>query len=150
MPGIAQETVAADVLKARHDAGLQLGKPGSDGVFSSNTRNALMGLEFAHAAGRADAYIERVFRAVFVEDTNVSSVGTVVDLDGEVGLDRSALERSFLSWEYGQVLAERDREAEGMGLEVVPSFVQRGKLVLAGTTTMDFAEFRAKYPAVWG
>lgn len=120
------------------------------GHFSSNTRNALMGLEFARAAGRADAYIERVFRAVFVEDTNVSSVETVVDLGGEVGLDRSALERSLLSGEYGQVLAERDREAEGMGLEVVPSFVRSGKLVLAGTTTMDFAEFRAKYPAVRG
>ena len=66
------------------------------GHFSSNTRNALMGLEFARAAGRADAYIERVFRAVFMEDTNVSSVETVVDLGGEVGLDRSALERSLL------------------------------------------------------
>lgn len=115
-----------------------------------NTHNALMGLEFARVAGRTDAYIERIFRAVFVEDTDVSSVGAVVALGGEVGLDRGALERSLLSGEYGRALAERDREAEAMGLEVVPSFVQDGKLVLAGSTTMKFEEFRSKYLAVWG
>ena len=116
----------------------------------SNTRNALMGLEFARAAKRTDAYIERVFRAIFMEETNVSSVEAVVTLGAEVGLDRSALEKSLLSGEYGSVLLERDREAEGMGLEVVPSFVQDGKLVLAGSTTMTFEEFRTKYRAIWG
>lgn len=116
----------------------------------SNTRNALMGLEFARAAGKTDAYMERVFRAIFVEDTNVSSVEAVVKLGVEVGLDGGALERSLRSGEYASVLTERDREAETMGLEVVPSFVQDGKLALAGSTTMNFEEFRSKYLAVWG
>lgn len=115
-----------------------------------NTRNALMGLEFARAAKKTDAYMERVFRAIFLEDMDVSSVEAVVTLGSEVGLDRAALEKSLLSGEYGPVLLERDREAEGMGLEVVPSFVQGGKLALAGSTTMNFEEFRAKYLAIWG
>lgn len=116
---------------------------------SPNTRNALMGLEFARAAGRTDAYIERVFQAIFVEDKNVSSVEAVVELGSEVGLDGEALGRSLREGKYGEILAERDREAEGMGLEVVPSFVQDGNLVLAGSTTMNFEEFRSKYLAVW-
>ena len=115
-----------------------------------NTRNALMGLEFARAAGKTDAYIERVFRAIFVEDTNVSSVEAVVKLGVEVGLDGGALEKSLRSGEHASALTERDREAEAMGLEVVPSFVQDGRLVLAGSTTMGFEEFRSKYLAVWG
>lgn len=117
---------------------------------SPNTRNALMGLEFARATGRTDAYIERLFKAIFVEDTDVSSVEAVVKLGAEVGLNGDALGRSLREGEYGAILSERDREAEGMGLEVVPSFVQDGKLVLAGSTTMNFEEFRTKYLAVWG
>ena len=117
---------------------------------SPNTHNALLGLEFARSVGMADAYTDRFFKARFIEDINFSSVDTVVKVGVEAGLDEAALRRSIEDKRYENVLTELDREAEGMGLEVVPSFVQDGKLVLAGSTTMKFGEFREKYLALWG
>lgn len=115
-----------------------------------NSHNALMGLEFARAAGKLDAYVERFFKACFVENIDFSSVDVVVHLGTEVGLDGDALRKSIQSKQYENILAKLDEEAEGLGLEVVPSFVQDGKLVLAGSTTMKFGEFRDKYLSVWG
>ena len=117
---------------------------------SSSTHNALLGLEFARAAGKEEAYIERLFAAYFAEGLDISPLDTVARLAKEVGLDGEALKKSVESKEYEAVLTELDREAEGMGLEVVPSFVRGGKLLLAGSTTMTFEEFREKYRAAFG
>ena len=38
LPGIAQELVAANIFEARHDAGLQPGEPGGDGVMFGRRR----------------------------------------------------------------------------------------------------------------
>lgn len=114
-----------------------------------NTHNALLGLEFARASGKLDDYIERVYKAYFVEGVDISGLNEILRLGGEVGLDKSALEKSIRNKEYEQVLVDLDKEAEGMGLEVVPSFVQKGKLVLEGSQTMDFNEFKEKYLSVW-
>ncbi len=119
-------------------------------TLSPNTHNALLGLEFARSVGMADVYTDRFFKARFIEDINFSSVDAVVKLGAEAGLDERALRRSIEDKQYEDVLTELDSEAEGMGLEVVPSFVQDGKPVLAGSTTMKFDEFREKYLALWG
>ena len=117
---------------------------------SPNTHNALLGLEFARSAGMADAYIDRFLKARFVENINFSSADVVVRLGAEAELDEAALRRSIEDKQYEDVLIGLDSEAEGMGLEVVPSFVQDGRLLLAGSATMNFSEFREKYLTVWG
>lgn len=117
---------------------------------AANSRNALLGLEFARARGRTDAYIERVYRAYFVEGVNISGAEEIARLGAEAGLDATALLASVASREYEDVLAQNDRDAEAMGLEVVPSFVRDGKLAFQGSTRMKFAEFREKYLAAWG
>lgn len=115
-----------------------------------NTHNALLGLEFARSKGKIDDYIERIYKAYFVEGVDISGLDEVVRLGEEIGLNRADLEKSIRTKEHEQVLVALDKEAEGMGLEVVPSFVQKGKLVLEGSTTMDFEEFKEKYLEVWG
>ena len=117
---------------------------------AANSHNALLALEFARAQGKIDAYIERVYRAYFVEGVNISGIDEVVRLGAEAGLDGEKLRASIASREYENVLTRNDTDAEAMGLEVVPSFVQDGKLMLQGSTKMDFAEFREKYLAAWG
>ncbi len=117
---------------------------------ASNSHNALLALEFARANGKADDYIERVYRAYFVEGVNISGIDEVVRLGAEVGLDTEKLRASVASREYEAVLTKNDQDAEAMELEVVPSFVQGGKLVLQGSTTMNFEEFREKYLKAWG
>lgn len=115
-----------------------------------NTHNALLGLEFARSKGKVDDYIERIYKAYFVEGADISGLSEIVRLGEEIGLNRPDLEKSIRTKEHGQVLIDLDKEAEGMGLEVVPSFVRKGKLVLAGSTTMDFVEFKEKYLEIWG
>ena len=115
-----------------------------------NTHNALLGLEYARSKGKVDQYIERLYEAYFAEKTDISGWDEVVRLGAEIGLDKEALQKSIREKEYEQTLIDWDQEAEGMGLEVVPSFVQQGVLVLEGSTTMDFKEFREKYLEIWG
>lgn len=115
-----------------------------------NTHNALLGLEFARSKGKVENYIERVYRAYFVEGADISKLSEVVRLGGEIGLNEAELEKSVSAKEYEQVLVDLDKEAEAMELKVVPSFVQKGKLVLEGSVTMNFDEFKEKYLAVWG
>lgn len=115
-----------------------------------NTHNALLGLEFSRRHGKIDEYIERVYKAYFIEARDISALTEILEIGSDVGLDKAALEKSITSKEYEPVLVQLDQEAEGMGLEVVPSFVQDGVLVLAGSQTMDFNEFEAKYKALWG
>lgn len=117
---------------------------------AANSHNALLGLEFARAHGKAEEYIERLFRANYVEEVNISGLDEVTRLGAEIGLDPEGLRASISSREYEPTLEQHDRDAEGMGLEVVPSFTRDGKLLLAGSTRMDFAEFREKYLSVWG
>lgn len=117
---------------------------------SANSHNALLGLEFARLHGKAEDYIDRIFRANYAERVNISGIDEVTRLGAEVGLDAAALRASVAARAYEETIAQHDRDAEAMGLEVVPSFTSGGKLLLAGSTQMDFAEFREKYLAVWG
>ena len=114
-----------------------------------NTHNALLGLEFARSKAKLDKYVERFYRAYFVEGRDISLIEDVTDLGAEIGLDKNALTQSIQSKEFEQVLVDHDQQAEKMQLEVVPSFVQDGVLMFEGSQTMNFEEFQEKYHTCW-
>jgi len=146
---VAPERQKARIDKLRELAGGYRAFSDEPNAFSASSRNALLGLEFARAQGKAEDYIERFFAAYYRERVNISTIDEVTRLGAEVGLNAKALRASVESREYEDTLARNDRDAEAMGLEVMPSYTSDGRLLMAGSVRMDFNEFRAQYLSVF-
>ena len=102
--------------------------------FTTAGRDAYAGLEFARTQGKIDAYIERVYRAYFVEGVNISGLDTIVRLGAEAGLDAEKLRASVASRQFENILTQNDTDAEAMGLEEDTPLLYIKRRRLAGET----------------
>lgn len=97
-----------------------------------NTLDAHRLIAWAQAQGDADALVERLFRAYFLEGLYVGDRETLATLAGEAGYDGDAA-RLHLASEAG--LAEvtaMDRRVRELGVTGVPFFIFDGKVAVSG------------------
>lgn len=92
-----------------------------------NTRKALLGLPYARAHGRAEAYLDRVFRAYAEEQQNVAEDAVLERLATESGLDGKAFLASLRSGEWQPALDAASAYADSLGVESTVTFVVDGK-----------------------
>lgn len=142
--GIHMPWRGLDKLRAM---GEPVGLSFTDLDFSPNTRLALQVVEYAQARGAADDVVHRLFMAYFAQGKDLSKKSVLLETAQEAGLAvdevASVLDRNA----FLEALQEHDRTAEEeLHLEVVPSFVRDGKVLLKGSTTMTFQEFRSLFP----
>ena len=103
-----------------------------------NTRDAHRLIRHAEHEGRADALVEALFHAYFLDGRDIGDRAVLAALAGEAGMDRSDARR-FLDGDRGlaDMLAE-DRGARRMGINAVPCFILDGKYAISGAQEPEF------------
>jgi predicted DsbA family dithiol-disulfide isomerase len=97
-----------------------------------HTHLAFEGYQFAREHAKGNEYNHRVLTAFFVEGRDISDVGVLTALAGEVGLDRAAFEGALRGRAYREAHQWALRHAYGeAGVTGVPKFVI-GDRVLTG------------------
>jgi len=97
-----------------------------------NTLEAHRLIAWAEAHGGAEALVDRLFRAFFIEGRDVGDRATLAALAAESGFDHDAA-RAFLDSGAGAAEAEAlDRRARELGIDGVPFFIFNGRIGVAG------------------
>ena len=137
------------VRRAGRDAGLELAIERI--ARQPNTLDAHRLIAWAQADGTrdADALVEALFRAYFVEARPVGERDELARIAGEAGWDAGAA-RAMLDSDAGVAeVAQRERQARELGIGGVPFFVFDGRVGLSGAAGVDalleaFAQARAQ------
>jgi predicted DsbA family dithiol-disulfide isomerase len=97
-----------------------------------NSVNAHRLAFFAAREGTADAAIEALFRAFFLEGRDIGDAEVLADIGEESGLDRGSVARYLASPEDAERVAEENGRAHRLGINGVPSFVFNRRFVISG------------------
>ncbi len=149
-PGMAREDYlttkfggsqhAGRIYQSVADAGATVGIPFAfDRIRRTpSTREAHRLIRHAEAWGRADALVEHLFRAYFLEGRDLGDRMTLTEIAVAAGLDRAETNR-FLDGSAGlaEIVAE-DRGARRLGINAVPCFVFEGQYAVSGAQEPEF------------
>ena len=86
----------------------------------------------SRSEGDADALVEGLFRANFLEGRYVGSLEELVTIAEAAGFDAADAHAFLASDELTDVVADSDRRAREMGIGGVPFFIFDGKTALSG------------------
>ncbi|MCW3098315.1 MAG: putative dithiol-disulfide isomerase involved in polyketide biosynthesis [Chthonomonadaceae bacterium] len=89
----------------------------------SYSRQALEGVEFAKAAGKADAYIGAVYHAYWEEDRDIADIAVLADVAEKAGLDVAAFTKALEERTYRDAVVEYDDPAHAAGVWNVPTWM---------------------------
>ena len=104
-----------------------------------NTLDAHRLIAWAQSIGAeaADGLVERLFRAYFIEGTNIGEVAELVRIAGEAGYD-SAAALAYLQSDEGRAeIAVADERSKEMGIGGVPFFIFNSRLAVSGAQPSD-------------
>jgi predicted DsbA family dithiol-disulfide isomerase len=97
-----------------------------------NTREAHRLIAWAQARGEADALVERLFNAYFIEGRFIGDGDELARLAAEAGIDESAA-RAWLASDVGRAeIAQAEARAQELGITGVPFFIFDGRVGLSG------------------
>jgi len=97
-----------------------------------NSINAHRLAFFAEREGRADAVVEALFRAYFLEGRDIGDVDVLADIGAECGLARDAVAAYLAGTEEVERVAEENNRAHRLGVNGVPAFVFNRRFVISG------------------
>jgi len=84
------------------------------------------------ASGDADALVERLFRAYFIEGRDLTDRETLIALAADAGVDANEA-RAWLEGQRGvQEIAQAESRARELGITGVPFFIFDGRVGLSG------------------
>lgn len=86
----------------------------------------------ARNEGDAEALVEAIFRAYFIEGRFVGDRDELLKLAASAGYDPDDARRFLESGELDEVVADADRRARDMGISGVPFFIFGGKTAVSG------------------
>ena len=89
----------------------------------SFSRRALEGVEFAKAAGKADAYLGAVYHAYWEEDRDIADMAVLTEIAAQAGLDVAAFARALDERTYRDTVVEYDDPAHAAGVWNVPTWM---------------------------
>ena len=135
--------IDAQMMARAADDGLSY-RMTANGV-TGNTRQAHELVQAAAAEGRADAMLERLYRAYFSEERSIFDVDSLVALAAEVGLDPQAARTALEEGRYTAAVQADDRQAREFGANGVPFFVIDRRFGVSGAQPVEvFAEALAR------
>jgi predicted DsbA family dithiol-disulfide isomerase len=97
-----------------------------------NTFNAHRLAHFAAAHGKQDEMLTRLFKAFFTDAKNVADTETLVELAGEVGLNKEQARAALESERYTDSVSADIDQAARYGIHGVPFFIFEGKYAVSG------------------
>ncbi len=103
-----------------------------------NTQDAHRLVRRAERRGRADALVEAMFKAYFIDGVDLGDPARLLELAVRAGLERAETRR-FLAGEDGRadMLAE-DRAARRIGINAVPCFIFEERYAISGAQDPEF------------
>ena len=102
----------------------------------ANSMQALQAGELAAEAGAGEAFEDRIFRAYFTEGLNIGKRDVLLELAGQIGLDRAALVEALDSGKYAMRIRNNAMSASQKGIGGVPTFLI-GDWPLVGAQSED-------------
>ena len=102
------------------------------------TREAHRLIRHAEAQGRANALVEAMFQAYFIDGRDLGQHAILAEIAAESGLDPAETKR-FLATDRGaaEMLAE-DRGARRVGINAVPCFILDEQYAISGAQEPEF------------
>ena len=97
-----------------------------------NTLNAHRLMLYGAEQGREDEVAENLFRAYFLEGTNLTDKAALADVGERAGLDRTALAAYLASGDGREDVLRADREARQAGINGVPFFMFNRRTAASG------------------
>ena len=97
-----------------------------------NTREVHRLIAWAQASGDADALVERLFRAYFLEGRLIGDRDELVALAADAGVDREAAREWLESRRGMEEIAHAQTRARELGITGVPFFIFDGRVGLSG------------------
>lgn len=97
-----------------------------------NTINAHRLIHWAGLEGRQTAAVSRLFKAYFEEGLDIGSKDVLLDIAGEIGLDREMMTRLLDSNADADDIRARDAHTRQRGVTGVPTFVVGNQHVVPG------------------
>jgi predicted DsbA family dithiol-disulfide isomerase len=125
---------AQQVYERIRAVGAEVGIPFAFGAIARqpNTRDAHRLISWAQAQGDADALVEQLFRAYFLDGRFVGDHAVLATIAGEAGFDADAA-RAYLTSEQGdEAIVAMDRRVRELGVEGVPFFIFEGRVAVSG------------------
>lgn len=98
----------------------------------ANTLRAHRLIHRAQKAGNADALVERLFAAHFLNGENIGDADVLARLASECGEDESAALAYLRSEEDADAVREQAERAQRMGITGVPFFILAGRYGIGG------------------
>ena len=108
-------------------------------TLTSPSHRALLGLEFARDADRADAYRDAVFEAYWQQARDIGDLAVLAAIATEVGLDEAAFRRAVEAEEGSERLQANRAEDRRIGLDGVPTFIA-GPYKTSGAQPLELLE----------
>jgi predicted DsbA family dithiol-disulfide isomerase len=103
-----------------------------------NTVNAHRLIRFATRQGGADAIVEALFRAYFVEGRDIGEIATLAAIAEENGFERGEAALSLETHAGRDETLAEDRGARRLGINAVPCFIIEGGYAISGAQEPEF------------
>jgi predicted DsbA family dithiol-disulfide isomerase len=103
-----------------------------------NTRDAHRLIRRATDGGDADAVVEALFNAYFIEGRNIGDPKTLAEIAEAAGLDGEATARYLATPEGAEEVLAEDMSARRIGINAVPCFIFERKYVVSGAQEAEF------------
>jgi predicted DsbA family dithiol-disulfide isomerase len=124
--------IYARVSAAGHDAGLTLNFDAIEKQPNTLAAHALIAYaQHAHPA-LADALVERLFRAYFIDSVFIGNVDTLVTLASDCGMDPDAARAMISDTAMLEQIATQDVSIRAQGISGVPFFIFNNQRALSG------------------
>jgi predicted DsbA family dithiol-disulfide isomerase len=94
-----------------------------------NSKSSLKVNEYAKQEGKFEAFHKAIFTAYLEDDRNIGNLDILLDVAGEVGLDREKTKAFIESSEAEEIITNSKNEALRLGINSVPSFIINNNLI---------------------
>jgi predicted DsbA family dithiol-disulfide isomerase len=125
-----------------------------EGTVETNTFDAHRVAHFAAGQQKAHEMSERLFRAYFTEGVNVGNRALLVELAGEVGLDKAEVAAMLDTEQFKEAVRAEEDEGSQLGIRGVPFYVIDRKYAVSGAQSPEVfldtlnKAWQEKHPAI--
>ncbi|MBC6110173.1 DsbA family protein [Pedobacter fastidiosus] len=152
MPIEQAKQMTKQVVDMASNAGLTID---FDKNIPANTFNAHRLIHLAAKHNLQDLAEEKLFEAHFVQSRNIGETSVLVDVAGEIGLDKAEAEEVLNSDQFAEAVRYDVYESQSLGIRGVPYFVMDRKYGVSGAQpvqaftdalTQSFTEWKETQP----
>lgn len=118
-------------------AGAPFGITFADRAFLSNSRSALLAVQYASDQGKFHELHTALFAAYFSLGLDIGNLDVLAQLAHNAGLDADAMKKAIQGGTYLPRLEEARQEAGLLGLTGVPTFFIADKKSIVGAQPLD-------------